>query len=143
MTEPFRALSPEGLAEARVLANKVLAARPEWQAVLLALPSGDVLLNTVVPAGAKPRRVGELRSLAETVRTGAPAIGPLATGPFGNRGIPVRVPVMRDGTLRYVLSAVVKPDAILAVVDRQRVPPVWTVSVFDAGQRPGRPLARP
>jgi len=132
LTEPFGAVSPEGLSEARVLATKVLAARPEWQAVLLALPSGDVLLNTVVPAGAKPPRVGELRSLAETVRTGAPAIGPLATGPFGNRGIPVRVPVMRDGTLRYVLSAVVKPEAILAVVDRQRVPPVWTVSVFDA-----------
>jgi len=132
LTEPFGAVSPEGLSEARVLATKVLAARPEWQAVLLALPSGDVLLNTVVPAGAKPPRVGELRSLAETVRTGALAIGPLATGPFGNRGIPVRVPVMRDGTLRYVLSAVVKPEAILAVVDRQRVPPVWTVSVFDA-----------
>ena len=39
---------------------------------------------------------------------------------------------MRDGELRYVLSAVVKPEAIVAVIDRQRVPSVWTVSVFDS-----------
>ena len=132
LTEPFGAVSEDGLAAARVLATKALAARPEWQAVLLALPSGDVVLNTVLPAGTKPPRVTELKSIAEVVRTGAPAVGPLATGPLGNRGIPVRVPVLRDGALRYVLSAVVKPEAIVAVVNRQRVPAVWTVSVFDS-----------
>jgi len=132
LTEPFGAVSEEGLAETRMLATKALAARPEWQAVILILPTGEVVLNTVLPPGVKSPPVAELRSLAEVVRTREPAVGPLATGPLGGRGIPVRVPVLRDGTLRYVLSAIVKPEAIVAVVNRQRVPPVWTVSVFDS-----------
>ncbi len=132
LTEPFGAVSEEGLAQAQVLATKALAARPEWQAVLLVRPSGDVVLNTIVPAGTKPPRVSELKSIAEVVRTGEPAVGPLTAGPSGFRGIPVRVPVIRDGTLRYVLSAIVKPEVIVAVVNRQRVPTAWTVSVFDS-----------
>jgi hypothetical protein len=132
LTEPFGAISADGLAEARVLATKALAARPEWHAVLLARPSGEVVLNTVLPAGATSPGLSELTSLAAVAITGEPAVGPLTTGPLGYRGIPVRVPVMRDGALRYVLSAILKPEAIVAVVNRQRVPPVWTVSVFDS-----------
>jgi signal transduction histidine kinase len=48
---------------------------------------------------------------------------------------PVRVPVLRDGELRYVLSAVVKPEAILDVVMRQRAPEDWVISVFDAANQ--------
>ncbi len=132
LTEPFGAVSEEGLAQAQDLATKALAARPEWQAVLLVRPSGDVVLDTIVPAGTKLPRVSELKSIAEVVRTGEPAVGPLTAGTSGFRGIPVRVPVIRDGTLRYVLSAIVKPEVIVAVVNRQRVPPAWTVSVFDS-----------
>jgi signal transduction histidine kinase/CheY-like chemotaxis protein len=132
LTEPFGATSDEGLAEARVLAMNVLAARPEWRAVLLMRPSGEVVLNTALPANATSPRVNDLTSVDAAVRTGAPAVGPLTAGPTGYRGVPVRVPVVRDGTLRYVLSAVVKPEAIVAVINRQRVPADWIVSVFDA-----------
>src|SRR5437868_3958311 len=62
----------------------------------------------------------------------APVIGSLARGPQGNFGIPVRVPVEREGELRYVLSAIVRPESILQVVSQQRVPDDWIVSVFDA-----------
>jgi hypothetical protein len=62
----------------------------------------------------------------------APVVGPLTRGPLGNFGIPVRVPVESDGELRYVLSAVVRPEAILRVVSEQRVPGDWIVSVFDS-----------
>ena len=132
LTEPFGATTDAGLAEARVLAMNVLAARPEWRAVLLVRPSGEVVLNTALPANAPSPRVNDLTSVDAAVRTGAPAVGPLTTGPTGYRGVPVRVPVVRDGMLRYVLSAVVKPEAIVAVVNRQRIPADWIVSVFDA-----------
>jgi hypothetical protein len=71
-----------------------------------------------------------------------PVVGPLTAGPLGNHGIPVRVPVERDGELRYVLSAVVRPEAILRVVSEQRVPDDWIVSVFDRNGLAHRPLAR-
>ena len=133
LTEPFGARSDDGLAEARVIAASALAARPEWRAVLLARPSGEVVLNTGLPAGTVLPPVRDPSSLAEVARSGAPAVGPLTAGPLGSRGIPVRVPVFRDGALRYVLTAIVKPEAIVAVVDRQRIPASWIVSVFDAG----------
>ena len=57
-------------------------------------------------------------------------VGHLAKGD-GEFAVPVRVPVMRDGKLRYVLTAAVKPDGVLEIVRRQRVPPEWVVSVFE------------
>ncbi len=50
----------------------------------------------------------------------------------GQGGIPVRIPILRDGDVAFVLTAVVKPDAILRVVQQQRAPADWVVSVFDA-----------
>ena len=132
LTEPFGAASDQDLAPARALAASALAARPEWRSVLLGRPSGEVLLNTGLPVGMAPPRAKDLASLAEVARTGEPAVGSLSTGALGNQGIPVRVPVSRDGTLRYVLTAIVKPEAIAAVVNRQRIPANWIVSVFDA-----------
>ena len=132
LTEPFGAVSDDGLAQARTLATSALAARPEWRSVLLVLPTGEVMLNTGLPIGTVPPRTSDLASLAEVMRTGAPAVGSLSAGPLGSKGIPVRVPVMRDGTLRHVLTAIVKPEAIAAVVSAQRVPADWIVSVFDA-----------
>ena len=132
LTGPLGAVSDDGLAQARALAASALAARPEWRSVLLGLPTGEVLLNTGLPVGTAPPRTNDLASLAEVARTGEPAVGSLTEGPLGDRGIPVRVPVMHDGTLRHVLTAIVKPEAVAAVIGRQRVPADWLVSVFDA-----------
>ena len=132
LTEPFGAFSDEGLPRARALAESALAARPEWRSLLLGRLTGEVLLDTGLPVGTPPPRTSDLASLAEVARTGEPAVGSLSSGPLGNRGIPVRVPVIRDGVLRYVLTAIVKPEAIAAVVNQQRVPAEWIVSVFDA-----------
>ena len=69
------------------------------------------------------------------MRTGAPVVGALVAGPRGNLGIPVRVPVEGSGRVRYVLTAIVRPEAFLRVINAQRIPDDWIVSVFDAGNR--------
>src|SRR5450631_3348772 len=48
LTEPFD--DPDGaeLVATRRLANEVLASRPEWRAILLAKPSGELVFNTGV-----------------------------------------------------------------------------------------------
>src|SRR5450631_404667 len=93
--------------------NEVLASRPEWRAILLAKPSGELVFNTGEPLGGTAPPVSEPDSFREAVRTRAPVVGSLARGPRGNAGIPVRVPVERNGELRYILTAVVRPEAIL------------------------------
>ncbi|HEV7578784.1 MAG TPA: GAF domain-containing protein, partial [Caldimonas sp.] len=132
LTDPLGTAGEVDLANAYESAKRVLAARPEWRAVLLATPAGVPLFNTGTAFGEPAPRVSDLDSLAEVVETGAPVVGRLARGPLGNLGIPVRVPVERGGKLRYVLTAIVRPDAILRVVNAQRIPDDWIVSVFDS-----------
>jgi signal transduction histidine kinase len=123
--------------------QRVVASRPFWLALNLAEPSGKVLLNTLFPFGSTLPSIVERESFDKTVKTLRPAIGNLSRGgPGRDIGFTVRVPVMRDGKLRYVLTVVVKPDAILDIVNRQRVSDGWVISVFDAkGMRVARSRA--
>ncbi len=114
------------------LAQRILAARPEWRALILADPSGKVRFGTDLPLAEPQPPITEQGSFQDAVRTRAPTIGALARDPQGQAGVPIRIPIIRDGDLRFILTAIVKPDAILQVVNRQRVPPDWIVSVFDA-----------
>ncbi len=114
--------------------RRVLADNPDWYSIILADLGGKPLLNARVPSGAKLPPIIERKSFARTVETRQPVVGDLAEGPAGALYVPVRVPVLRNSEPRYVLSAVVRPDGILDVVKRQRVPPDWVVSVFDGNR---------
>jgi signal transduction histidine kinase/ActR/RegA family two-component response regulator len=120
------------IAEFNPLVQRALATRPYWMAVNLAEPGGRQLMNTQYTSGDPLPPLVDRESFDRLVHDGMPSVGALAKGPLGRLGFTVRVPVMREGQLRYVLSAVVKPDAIFDVVRRQRLPADWVVSVFDA-----------
>jgi len=135
----FASAASADLRRAHELARQVLQTRPEWWAIHLLTPGGQVVFTTSDPFGQSGPQVVEADSFIHLVRSGQPAIGVLTKGRADRFGIPVRVPVVRDGSLRYVLSAIVRPDAILQVVQRQQVPDSWVVSVFDAaGHRVAR-----
>jgi signal transduction histidine kinase/ActR/RegA family two-component response regulator len=113
--------------------QRVMSTKPPWRAVLLTDAEGRILLNS--GRGDQPAKravVAERPSFERLLQSHQPVVGALARGPMGEFGVPVRVPVLRDGTLRYVLTGVVRPEAILDVITRQRVPAEWVVSVFDA-----------
>jgi signal transduction histidine kinase/ActR/RegA family two-component response regulator len=113
-------------------ATDVMAAQPNWLLIHLAGPSGTILLNTRYPSLRPASAIPDRESFDKVVGTLKPVVGFLTRGPDGVWGVPVRVPVVRNGKLRFVLTGVVKPDAILKVVNRQQVPAEWVVSVFDA-----------
>ncbi|HEX9449923.1 MAG TPA: ATP-binding protein [Burkholderiales bacterium] len=118
-----------------VLAKRVTSSQSDWILIHLADPSGVELLNTDYPMGRPAVSIPERESFDEVVNSLKPKVGYLSRGPRGQRGlwgVPVRVPVVRNGRLHFVLTGVMKPDAILAVVNRQNVPQDWIVSVFDA-----------
>ena len=112
--------------------RRVMDVNPTWFTVVLADPGGRQLTNARLPFGAPLGPIIERESFERTVRTGVPVIGYLARGAGGQYAVPVRVPVVRGAEVRYVLSAAVKPDGILEIINRQRVPSDWVVSVFDA-----------
>jgi signal transduction histidine kinase len=134
-----RALDQHDFARFHDAMSQVVARDPSWLTVLLADPAGKILVDATRPLGAPAGPILERESFERAVSTREAAIGNIARGESGRWALPVRVPVIRDGKLLYVLTAVVKVDGIREVLDRQRLPQDWVASVFDAkGMRAAR-----
>ena len=112
--------------------RRLHAGRPDWVTITLADPAGQQLANANQPYGAALSTVVDPESLERVVLTRRPVIGALSQGRTPVLAVPVRVPVLREREVRYVLTAAVRPDAFREVLNRQRIPPDWVVSVFDA-----------
>ena len=113
-------------------AQRVMRTHPDWLLIALTSPDGEQLMSTRADPGTKPVPVVEPESLHRIVRSREPTVGFVERGPGGNYAVPVRVPVMANGALRYVLWGAVKPDAFAGVVKRQKVRADWVISIFDA-----------
>jgi len=122
------------LAAFHAMMQASLARRSDWVTVLLAGVDGRTLANARVPYGAPLQPVVEADSLALAVASGRPSIGPLTQG-TQIAAIPIRVPVMVGGEVRYVLTAAVKADGMREILDRQRIPPDWVVAIFDGSEQ--------
>jgi len=135
LTEQIGATGAEQLEGAHALARAVRQTRPEWRGVVLVKPTGEVIFDSEQAFDGVPKAVVEPASLAQVVATRTPQVGPLVRGPRGNFAFAIRVPVVRGGETRYILSAIVSPDAIAQVIARQRIPDDWVVSVFDSANK--------
>ena len=114
-------------------------AQKHWLAVILFDAQGHQLMNTTYAQGAELPTAVEPESLRETIESRQPHVGYLAKGPNGKWGIPVRIPILRGSQVRWVLTGVIDPAAILEVLERTRVPGDWVIAVSDAhGQRVAR-----
>jgi PAS domain S-box-containing protein len=130
------ALEQDDLARFREEAVRVLASQPGWLNVTLADPSGNQLLNSRRPLDGVLPRVASPETLDRVVMTLRPAIGTVTPGPLSQRpGVPVRVPVVRKGEVKYVLTAVVDPASFNQILDAQKLPGNWTIGLVDAAKR--------
>jgi hypothetical protein len=124
------------------VARPVVATRAQWRAIILARPDGQVLMHTGYPVGRADLAISEPESFDQMVQAKSPLVGAMRRGPRGEFGVPVRVPVLRDGSLRFVLTGVINPESFLDVLARQRAPDDWVVSLFDSkGARVARSRA--
>jgi signal transduction histidine kinase/ActR/RegA family two-component response regulator len=125
-------------------AREQAAARPGWATIVLTDDQGRALFKTNLPYGAPDVPVVDPDSLRRAMETGAVTVGSLRPGRQGVYAVAVRVPIVRQGRLAYVLTAAVKPDRFLAIVDNQGVPADWVISVFDGtGHRVARSRDQP
>ena len=117
-------------------ASRVHSSRPDWLTVNLAPPSGQQVVNVLRPFGTALPAITELGSFDRVVETGEPVIGSLVVGTVTKQlDFPIRVPVVREGVTKYVLSAVVKPSAIAPILASQRLPADWVAVVLDGANR--------
>ncbi|MGV3569559.1 MAG: ATP-binding protein [Ramlibacter sp.] len=137
------ALAPElqagRLPEFHALGRRV-AQSQKWRSLVLADSSGRVLLATHIDYGKALPQPNDAASMREAIARRAPVVGSVLPGRLqGGNAFAVRVPLLRDGELVYVLSAVLPVERVLAVVQRQRLRQTSVVAVFD---RSGTRVAR-
>jgi hypothetical protein len=102
-----------------VQAKRLVTTQPTWAAVSLIAPDGDQILNTTVPFGSVLPLVTDRRSFDRALRK-MPAIGALRAGRVsGQLGFSVRVPVIRNDRVAYVISAWITSSNFAHVLRRQ------------------------
>ena len=117
-------------------AARVLKSQSGWLTVNLALPSGQVLLDLLRPLGVQLDDIAEQRSFNQVLKTGRAAVGNSVFGRLTHQhDFRIRVPVMRKGVIRYVLTAVIDTRSINALLSPQRLPPNWVGVVLDGNRR--------
>ncbi|HKQ31243.1 MAG TPA: cache domain-containing protein, partial [Burkholderiales bacterium] len=113
------------------LLRRIVGTQPHWLAIVLARPDMTSVLNTRFVYGSPLPDIVERETFEQIVRRATPVIGYLIKDPTGNIAFAVRVPIVKNGKLLYVLTGIVKPESILEVMKRQRLPDDWVASAFD------------
>jgi signal transduction histidine kinase/CheY-like chemotaxis protein len=117
-------------------ALRVLKSQPDWFSINLADHGGQQVINVLKPYGSPLPTILERPSFEQVLDTGKPAVSNLAVARFvEEHAFAVRVAVTRRGMTKYVLSAVVKPEAISRLLSAQRLPPDWVGVVLDSNHR--------
>jgi signal transduction histidine kinase/CheY-like chemotaxis protein len=113
----------------------------DWSSVVLTDANGAVVFKTVLPYGSQDGWVIDPDSLQRAMSLRQPVIGRIAHGQAAQPAFPVRVPVTDNQNNLYVLTAAIQPSRILKLVQRQRNPDGWVISVHDSsGLRVARSL---
>jgi signal transduction histidine kinase/CheY-like chemotaxis protein len=112
--------------------RRVVATQSSWYYVLLLDGSGSSLMNTRDRWGVPAPPPIDVASVRQLIATRQPVVGTLKRGPSGTLAFAIRVPVFRDGVMRYVLSAVVRPAALTAILQHEFHPhEEWTRTLID------------
>jgi two-component system sensor histidine kinase UhpB len=131
------ALDRDNLQDFYLEATRIVAARPLWETAALTKPDKEQVLNVLRPLGAPLGRVTDTESFNALLRTRKPVLGGL--GPYqasiGKELVSLRVPVIRDGELRYVLTIGLLPDQIGTILAQAGLPAGWAGTVIDAKER--------
>jgi PAS domain S-box-containing protein len=119
------------------VAMRVFISQPDWRTINLSDASAHRLMDLLYPFGSSNLPpVAEAEAVKRAFETQTIAIGNLVLGPTTRQlDFGIRVPVVRDGRTKYVLSAVVKPDSIAAPLLKQKLPAGWLVGVLDGNRR--------
>jgi len=122
-------------------AQRLKAARPLWYTVELDNLQGMQLLNLLRPLGDPLGPTADRESFDEVLNGQKPVVGGI--GPVGQVSgrhlLSLRIPIIRDNTLRYVLTIEMTPDAVSAILRNAGLPYGWIGAVAD---RRGNLVAR-
>jgi signal transduction histidine kinase len=115
--------------------GRIQSTQPVWYSIILLSLDGRQLVSTRLPWGTPLMTVGEPDSLQRLIATGKPAVGTIHRPQGGGPEylFALRVPVVRNGQLKFALSAIVKVESLVRVVPRQQPDSgEWTRTILDS-----------
>src|SRR4051812_29566030 len=111
---------------------RVLGSQPDWRSISLASPALEQILNTSRPYGTRLPMVRDNASFERALNERKPGIGGMIKLEISEGyGIPVRVPVVVDGQVRYVLTAMLNPKRFERLIEAQHLPTSWVSGLVD------------
>jgi signal transduction histidine kinase/CheY-like chemotaxis protein len=116
--------------------RRVLESQPGWLNVGLASADGSQLLDAVRPFGKPVPLTGDMTSYRLALDSGRPVISDIDVSPaVPQPTVRVRLPVMAQGSARYVLTVPLKPEIFGAVLAAQQLPQGWVIALADRKKR--------
>jgi len=116
------------------IANRLRLEMPHWRAIRLTGPDAEVAADAPIAPnalGSSQGRILDLASHQKAVETREPVIGKVLRGPRGRYAFALRAPVIRDGVVKYIFSAVIEPDSIRDLFLAPGLPPEWVATAID------------
>lgn len=92
------------------MARRVLKADPTWQNVMLISTAGEQLVNLRLPFGSPLPKLNRPDLPVKAAQSLQPVVSDMAQAVIARRPLTaIYVPLVRDGTARYVLAAAIEP----------------------------------
>src|SRR5512140_1556541 len=127
-----RALASGDLRGFHSSAARALRTQPGWLNINLSDPDGKQVVNVATEPGTPPAAPTDASDIARVVSTLEPQVGNVVVDKLlGQPGVPVRVPVVRDGKAVWVLTALVRPDAFRDLILQQHLAAGWVSGIVD------------
>ena len=112
------------------------AAAALGHSIVLADTTGQQIVNTARPPGTPMPMMSSMETVRKVIETRATVVSTLFDGVNADRpSLAVEVPIIRNGTLRYILAINVSPASLSGILEQQNLPQGWIATVFDANNR--------
>jgi len=116
--------------------RRFLATQPQLSNISLASAEGENLAEAVWPFGTRARVYTDLPSFYAAAKEGVTTYGNVAVGPaIGIAAVRVRVPVVINGAVHYVVSAPHRLEWFESLLREQQPPSEWTIALLDANKQ--------
>ena len=114
----------------RSVAARILRTQRSWKSISLFDPQGRQLAQLTKPLVDTPKGISR-ESLDAVLRTRRPFISDFPQVESPESGVNIHVPVVREQTIIYILTAAIEPQVFTDILLQQKLPPSWVGTVYD------------
>ncbi len=117
----------------RAAAARILQTQSSWKGLTLFDPRGQAQMKIAKPLVEDSGRISR-ENLQAVLSTRLPVISDFPGADSGEYGINIHVPVVRERTIIYILTAAIEPRVFTEILARQKVSKEWLGTLFDANR---------